>query len=180
MNSFVKNLGIIVLLFVISFLTFTLIFNKNFQVFTNKNFVYVYFVKQSSSVSDKRKTFPVKRKIKAKQKPLNFAIKELLTGPTSLEKNSGYHSEIPSKTKIIEINETPNRVIIDLSKEFSSGGGSLSMHTRLEQIIFTALDAEKQKPVYLKINGREIKYLGGEGVEVPQPLSRNINKDQRI
>ena len=54
------------------------------------------------------------------------------------------------------------------------------MALRLEQITNTALDSVDKKPVYLEIEGERIKYFGGEGVMVPQPLSRNLNKGQDI
>ena len=54
------------------------------------------------------------------------------------------------------------------------------MALRLKQLINTALDSVDKKPIYLEIEGEQIKYLGGEGIMVPQPLSRNLNKGQDI
>ena len=47
------------------------------------------------------------------------------------------------------------------------------MSMRLKQLVNTALDAAKNKPVYLELNNKKVDFIGGEGVIVSQPLSRN-------
>ena len=47
------------------------------------------------------------------------------------------------------------------------------MSKRLEQLIYTALDAADNKPVYLELDGKRVEFIGGEGVEVPQPFTKS-------
>lgn len=130
----------------------------------------VYFVKLISKNSVKLS--PVKRDRIQEEKPLKTALSELLKGPSVYEKTRGYISEIPLKTRLIGITELPDRLIINLSKEFAENGGSLSQSFRLRQLSSTAVDAAGGKPVYIQIESKNADYIGGEGVEVPQPLEK--------
>lgn len=99
-----------------------------------------------------------------------FAIKELIKAPTKWEKSKGLTSEIPQNTKILSIRESSNSIMIDLSKNFESGGGAESTYMRVKQIIKTA-NANTSLPVYLYINGKQANVIGGEGIMIKQPLT---------
>jgi len=145
---------------------------------TEKNSVPVYFVK--SFGENDHKILYIRRKIYKGEDHLKIALSELLRGPDENEKTLGYYTEIPEKTSLIDIQETPERITVNLSQEFDTGGGSDSMQLRLRQLIHTALDSAKEKPVYLQIDSQQVKFIGGEGVIVPQPLSVNLDKGQDI
>ena len=100
----------------------------------------------------------------------NYAIKELIQGPTNWEKSKGFSSEIPSETKILSIREGSNNVLIDLSSAFESGGGAESTYIRVHQLIKTAR-ANTNMPVFLYINGKQADVIGGEGIMIKQPLT---------
>ena len=107
------------------------------------------------------------------EKPLNAveaAMSSLVKGPTVEEEENGYYSEIPKGTEVLALTETPEELTINLSEEFTNGGGSTSMVTRLEQVRKTATDAAAEKDVFLQVEGKPLEILGGEGVEVTQPL----------
>jgi spore germination protein GerM len=169
-----KNLIILAIsLFVVIIILITTFFLLNkAEKLTDKNSVSVYFVK-SIHVTDFRLT-PVRRKISPDKSRISAAIIELLKGPSKKEKKAGFYTEIPVTTKLIEIQESPKDIIINLSKDFEYGGGSTSMSMRLKQFVNTALDSAKDKPVYLELNGKKVDFIGGEGVIVSQPLSRNL------
>ena len=130
---------------------------------------FVYFVK----VNHKGNLIlaPVKRKIGFKQKVLNRAIVELFKGPSLQERKIGYFTEIPPKTKLLEIKQSDDKIIINLSKDFATGGGSTSMGMRFKQLKATVYGNVKHKKVYLEINGKKVDSIGGEGVEITQPLA---------
>lgn len=107
----------------------------------------------------------------------SYAIKELLSAPSSWEKsNKGLSSEIPAGTKILSIREGANTILIDLSSSFESGGGAESTYIRVRQLIKTA-QANTKLPVYLYINGKQADVIGGEGIMVKQPLSERSLDD---
>jgi spore germination protein GerM len=168
-----------VLAFVFSFLALALaaliIGKDNVLLFANKKSMPVYFLKM---IDNEPRLMPLRRKIISGEAKLKNALDNLITGITENEKKLGYYSEIPKNTKIIEIKEDKFRAVINLSKDFESGGGSSSMVFRLEQLVNTALDNVSQKPVYLELEGKRVDYIGGEGVIVPQPLSRNLSRGQ--
>jgi len=99
-----------------------------------------------------------------------FAIKELVTAPSKWEKSNGFTSEIPYGTKVLSVRESSNSIMIDLSSNFESGGGTESTYCRIKQIIKTA-KANTTLPVYLFINGKQANVIGGEGIMIKQPLS---------
>ena len=103
---------------------------------------------------------------------IKFAIEALITGPTPYEKSKGVYSEIHVDTHIIAINETSDKVIINLNSAFENGGGTDSLYKRLYQLIKTA-KKNTDKPVYLYIDGNKADVIGGEGIMITQPLNDN-------
>ena len=101
---------------------------------------------------------------------INFAVQQLLAGPTNYEKSKGIYSEIPQNTFLISIEAQSDRYIVNLSKEFEMGGGSDSLYKRLYQLIKT-VNKNSDLPVYLDINGKQVNVVGGEGLSLKQPLN---------
>jgi spore germination protein GerM len=107
-----------------------------------------------------------------KQQPLAFAIQELLQGPNNHESTHGFFSEIPKGTRLLGVKEQDNAILINLSRQFTYGGGSTSMQQRLAELKKTVLAVEKKKPVYVDIEGQRLQVLGGEGVMVHEPINK--------
>ena len=103
---------------------------------------------------------------------IKFAIQSLISGPTAYEKSKGVYSEIPAGTRVISINETADKVEINLNSAFENGGGTDSLYKRLNQLIKTA-KRNTNKPVYLYIEGNKAEVIGGEGIMITQPLNEN-------
>ena len=99
-----------------------------------------------------------------------FAIRELIAGPTKWEKSKGFTSEIPQNTKILSIRESNNSIMIDLSSNFEAGGGAESTYMKVKQVIKTA-NSNTKTPTYLYINGKQANVIGGEGIMIKQPLN---------
>jgi len=103
---------------------------------------------------------------------LEKAFQILLAGPTE---GTG-STTIPAGTKLLSLKQENDTIHVNLSPEFTSGGGSSSMMGRLGQIIYTATSLNPDAKVSIEVDGRKLDILGGEGVEVNQPMTRTAFK----
>lgn len=99
---------------------------------------------------------------------LSTALNRLIKGPA----NSDVSSSIPPDTKLNSLKIQKDGVHVDLSKAFTSGGGSTAMQGRLGQVIYTASSLNPADPVWISVEGEPLNVLGGEGLEVSQPMTR--------
>lgn len=135
--------------------------------------VTIYFTKASDELGVV--LIPVVRKITEGRTRYETAFKELFLGPTIKEKEKlKLNTEIPEGTRLIKVEELSNKVNVDISGQFMSGGGSETMQARFRQLRETALTTAKGRPVYLYIDGVLAQRIGGEGLEVPQPLDAKL------
>ena len=103
---------------------------------------------------------------------IQMVLKNLFSGPTDAEKERGLYSEIPAGVTLLSVKHGhDNSVRIDLSEQFLSGGGSNSMQQRLAELTQTVRAIEREHPVFLDINGKELHELGGEGLSVAEPIN---------
>lgn len=82
---------------------------------------------------------------------------------------------IPPQTRLLNLDISEDGVYVDLSPEFTKGGGSSSMIYRVAQILYTASSIDPQTPVFLSIEGRPLNDnfpLGGEGLTLEYPMTR--------
>jgi len=100
--------------------------------------------------------------------PLEVAFHRLLAGPG----DRNFTTTIPAGTRLRSVQIKSNGVHVDLSREFATGGGTASMSGRLGQIIYTATTLEPDAQVWLYVEGKPLEYLGGGGLEVEGPLTR--------
>ncbi len=113
----------------------------------------------------------VNRKIENKENKLKQAIIYLLEGVNQEEKQKNLTSEIPMNTHLLNFEEKKNKIFIDLSSDFTKGGGSISMLVRLQQLIKTIkISKPEGKEVFLLIEGKKIVYIGGEGITIDNPI----------
>jgi hypothetical protein len=70
------------------------------------------------------------------------------------------------------VSETGGLAAVDLSGEFATGGGTLSMQSRLAEIVFTATQFAGTERVAFRLDGTSLNVLGGEGLAVTEPQSR--------
>jgi spore germination protein GerM len=111
---------------------------------------------------------PVKVASIRPNQPLEAAFQSLLAGPTEGTDST----TIPKGTKLLGLKAENNEVHVNLSEDFTSGGGSTSMMGRVGQIVYTATTLNPKAKVYIDVNGKPLDVLGGEGVELQQPLTR--------
>lgn len=97
---------------------------------------------------------------------LRQAMESLLSG-------NGQTSSIPSGTRLRSLTIRDRRnIYIDLSQEFITGGGTASMSARVGQVLLTATSIDPNAQIWLMVEGELLRELGGEGIEIPQPLTK--------
>ena len=95
------------------------------------------------------------------------AVTALLAGPSG-----DLVTAIPEGTELLGVNLVDGTATIDLSGEFASGGGSLSMTARVGQVVFTATQFDNVERVTVWLDGAPIEGLGGEGLDLSEPWTR--------
>lgn len=115
---------------------------------------------------------PVVRPVAEGRTMYETAVRELFLGPTIEEQEKlDLWTEIPEGCRLIDVEENDKSVRINISSQFMSGGGSESMQVRFRQLRETSLNLAKGRPVYLYMDGKKAKTIGGEGLEIPQPFN---------
>lgn len=130
--------------------------------------VQVYWLK---SVDTRFDVVPSPANVSAPGQPealLKAALEAMLKGPDSPDLTS----TVPSGTTLRQVTIKPDGVHVDLSQAFTSGGGSASMIGRVGQVIYTATTLDPQAPVWLSVEGKPLEVLGGEGLMIDQPMTR--------
>ena len=103
------------------------------------------------------------------------ALERLLQG--GLGPAGDLATQIPVGTQLLGVEITNGIATVDLSGEFQSGGGSLSMRMRVAQVIYTLTQFETVKGVLFEIDGELVDSIGGEGIDVSTPQTRKDYED---
>lgn len=105
------------------------------------------------------------------------AVNELLKGPTASESSNGWGTAIPAGSQLLGIDIANGVATVDLSKEFESGGGSLSARLRLAQLVYTLTEFQTVQSVALEIEGRPATTFSSEGIVIDGPMTRDEFED---
>jgi len=117
------------------------------------------------------KLFVTRRTIEATDAVGAAAINELLAGPTGEEAAAGVSSVVPPDTRLLGLNIEDGLATVDLSSEFESGGGSLSMQMRLAQVVYTLTQFPTVKRVQFWLDGEPVRVFSGEGIVLDKPVT---------
>jgi Immunoglobulin-like domain of bacterial spore germination/Sporulation and spore germination len=98
----------------------------------------------------------------------------VIPGPVA---ETGNTTAIPDAAKLLHVARDGSVLEVDLSKEFESGGGSLSMQLRVAQVVYGGTQFEGIDAVRILIEGERVDAIGGEGLVVSEPLRRRDFQD---
>jgi germination protein M len=118
------------------------------------------------------KLFMARREVDATEGIGTAALTELLAGPTSQETAGDLVSAVPSGTRLLGLDIAGGVATVDLSSEFESGGGSLSMEMRLAQVVYTLTQFPTVKSVRFRLDGEPLEVFSGEGIVLSKPVAR--------
>jgi len=132
----------------------------------------LYFVKIEEDGTISR--HEVKRTVSASDAPLTDALNALFAGPSEAEIRSGLVSLIPRGTKLLGATVRGSTATINVSDAFMYNRYAVEgFSAQLRQIVYTATAFASIQDVQFLIEGKQKDYLGGEGVYIGKPLSRN-------
>jgi hypothetical protein len=100
------------------------------------------------------------------------AMELLLEGPSDEEAEAKVESVIPDGTELLDISLKNGVATVDLSNEYESGGGSLSMQMRLAQVVYTLTQFGSVDGVDFRIDGEPVESFSGEGIVLESPQTR--------
>lgn len=100
------------------------------------------------------------------------AMEQLLQGPTAEEDGFGMSSAIPAGTRLLGVTVEGGLATVNLSREFTSGGGSLSIQLRAAQVVHTLTQFSTVEKVAFEVEDKPLQTLGGEGLELAPSVSR--------
>jgi spore germination protein GerM len=103
-----------------------------------------------------------------KSQVLQTALEQLLNQTP----NPPASTAIPTGTQLLSLKINTKGVYLNLSAAFIEGGGSESMAGRLGQILYTASSLDPNMPVWISVEGKPLETLGGEGLMLEQPITR--------
>ena len=106
------------------------------------------------------------------------AVTALLAGPSAAELAAGVGTSIPEGTELLGLSIDGGVATVDLSGTFGSGGGSLSMFSRLAQLTYTLTQFPTVHGVNLELDGKPVTVFGGEGIILDQPMTRRSYRDR--
>lgn len=104
-----------------------------------------------------------------------IALKDAFSQLFTQSPNPALTTTIPRQTRLLDLRATEDGIYVDLSQEFTQGGGSSSMIYRVAQVLYTATSIDPQALVFLSIEGQPLNEenpLGGEGLLLEYPLTR--------
>ena len=125
----------------------------------------VWFARNDGLVAVRRTHAPT-------QAVATAAVSALLDGPTAPERNAGISSAVPAGTRLLGINIQNGVATVDLTSEYQSGGGSLSMQTRLGQVVYTLTQFPTVQKVRFRLDGSPVNVFSSEGIVLGHPVGR--------
>ena len=132
----------------------------------------LYFIDVGESGSITLK--PVVRSVRFVDSPLTETLKALLSGMLPSELNRELITLIPDGTEILSVRVDDGVAFISFNDSFRFNSlGREGYEAQLKQIVYTATEFPTVSSVQILIEGERYDYLGGEGVFIGQPLTRN-------
>lgn len=116
----------------------------------------------------------VKRSIPATDSPLTDALESLLKGPGEDELRKELITLIPQGTRLLSAQVRGTTAFLNFSEPFMYNSYGIEGYAgQLKQVVWTATVFPTVQDVQILVEGQRREYLGGEGVYIGRPLSRN-------
>jgi germination protein M len=115
----------------------------------------------------------VRREHEPTQAVATAALHALLDGPSAAERSAGLASAVPTGTRLLGVSIADGAATVDLTSEYQSGGGALSMQTRLAQVVYTLTQFPTVQKVRFQLDGTPVDVFSNEGIVLDHPVGRD-------
>jgi germination protein M len=116
----------------------------------------------------------VKRPIALSDSPLIDSLAALMKGPSEDEIRKHLVSLVPQGTKLLSAQVRGSTAFLNFNEAFMYNHYGIEGYAgQLKQVVYTATSFPTVQDVQILIEGERHDYLGGEGVYIGKPLSRN-------
>lgn len=116
----------------------------------------------------------VKRQITVSDSPLLDSMSALLSGPSEDEIRKKLITLVPQGTKLLSAQVRGSTAYLNFNEAFMYNHYGIEGYAgQLKQVVYTATAFPNVQDVQILIEGAKRDYLGGEGVYIGKPLSRN-------
>jgi len=132
----------------------------------------IYYIR----VTDDGTIYPhqVERMVSYVDSPMTQTLNTLLKGPTAEELNLGLLNLIPENTRLISAAVENGVAYLNFNESFRFNPmGVEGFVAQLQQIIYSTTEFPTVDRVQILIEGQRVEYLGGEGIYIGEPISRN-------
>jgi len=125
---------------------------------------------------------PVLRTVPETKAVATAAMEALLAGPSAQELGArpAMYTAVPDGTRLLGLRVENGIAIVNLSREFESGGGSMSIFGRLAQVVYTLTQFPTVEGVSFELDGQPVTVFSGEGVVFDGPVSRADYRDDQL
>ncbi len=121
---------------------------------------------------------PLLREVPETRAVATAAMQALLAGPTADESaERTITSAVPDGSRLLGLTIEDGVATVDLSSEFESGGGSMSVFVRLGQVVFTLTQFPTVETVLFEIEGQPVTVFSSEGIVLDGPVGRDQYAD---
>lgn len=116
----------------------------------------------------------VTREIPMTSSPLLDALGALMKGPSEEELRRKLVSLIPLNSRLLSVKIQGSTAVLNFNEAFMYNRFGIEGYAaQLKQVVYTATTFPTVQDVQILIEGETRDYLGGEGVFIGRPLSRN-------
>ncbi|MBT8202375.1 MAG: GerMN domain-containing protein [Acidimicrobiia bacterium] len=138
-------------------------------------FVKVYFLIDDVGGESGPFVRPVIRQIEPTVEVARAAITELIAGPSADERagTPAISGGLPDGTRLLGLTIRDGVARVDLSEEIEDIGGTFGEMSVLAQLVFTLTQFPTVDNVVLLIEGAEVEFFGGHGMDVSPSMDRD-------
>lgn len=104
---------------------------------------------------------------------ISKALRLLIQGPIGSELLKDYANSFTNKPRLLSIRKEASNLALNFNSWFGQGVSFQMQKLQIKQLVYTATSFSGISSITLKINNRAIKSIGGDGLLLPNRITRS-------